>query len=739
MNKNARAWLRPVVIVMVIAAWLAVGGAGGQTFGKLSDVQENDSAAFLPSSAESTRAADLQAEFAPASAIPGLFVVEGISSEEDLATVEAFVEAAVGATIEGDEQGRTVGEVLAPPASEAMPQVVPSEDGEAALVTFSVASDVVEESVGEGALGELVAETIRAAWAEQESDLNGHLTGPLGFLADLLEAFAGIDGILLVVALSVVLVILIIVYRSPVLPLLVLSTAMLALTGAILGVYALADAGTITLNGQAQGIMFILVVGATTDYALLLVARYREELVRIESPYEALARAWRRSLEPIAASAGTVILGLLVLLLSDLKSNAALGPAGALGITAALISALTLLPALLLIGGRRARGVFWPSLPRYQGNDKAADADPSQESGFWPRVARTVDANPRRTWILAAGGLLLFAAFLPTFKASGLGDQDVFTVSVDSVEGTEVLEEHFDAGAASPIRIFVPADLAGDAVDAAAAVEGVETAYVVTPSVAEGAPPGVVPDEAPLEIDGRVSVLAVTQVASSSSEAADVVRDVRDAVHALGDDVLVGGEAAEQLDTQLTTQRDTLIIVPTILAVIFIVLVMLLRSVVAPLVIVLANILSYGATLGLAAILFNHVFDFPGSDPAVPLLAFVFLVALGIDYSIFLMSRAREEALTHGTREGVRRSLAVTGGVITSAGIVLAATFAALGVIPLIFLAQIAVIVSLGVLIDTFVVRSLLVPGLITDIGRRSWWPWVRRIPNDPVENSRAG
>lgn len=729
MQNHSRAWLRPVAIIVVLVAWLAIGGAGGQTFGKLSDVQENDSAAFLPTSSESTRASDLQAEFSTSSAVPGLFVIQGLTSEEDLGLVEAFVEDAVAAPIEGDEQGRTVGEVLVPPASEMMPPVVPSEDGAAALVTFSIDADAAEETVGEGALGQLVAQTIRAVWADQDSGFSGNLAGPLGFLADLLEAFAGIDGILLVVALAVVLVILIIVYRSPVLPLLVLTTSMLALTGAILGVYALADAGAITLNGQAQGIMFILVVGATTDYALLLVARYREELVRIESPYAALARAWRRSLAPISASAGTVVLGLLVLLLSDLKSNAALGPAGALGITAAFIAALTLLPALLLIGGKRARGVFWPSLPKYQPSDSDTIEDPSQRSGFWARVARTVDANPRRTWILAAVGLLAFAAFLPTFKATGLGDQDVFTTQVDSVEGTAVLEDNFDAGATSPIRIFVPTDRAEEAIDAVADVEGIDEAYLLTPSIAEGAPPGAVPDEEPVEVDGRVSVLAVTEAASSSSEAIDVTQAVRDAVDPIGDDVLVGGEAAEQLDTQLTTQRDTLIIVPTILLVVFIVLVMLLRSVVAPLVIVVANILSFGATLGLAAILFNFVFDFPGSDPSVPLLAFVFLVALGIDYSIFLMSRAREETLEHGTRNGVRRSLAVTGGVITSAGIVLAATFAALGVIPLIFLAQIAVIVSLGVLIDTFVVRSLLVPGVIADIGRASWWPWMGRIP----------
>lgn len=722
-------WLRPLAIVAMIAAWLAVGAAGGQTFGKLSDVQENEASAFLPSSAESTVAADLHREFSPATSLPGIFVVGSISGDDDLAAVQAFVEEVVATEIHDDPEGRTIGDVLSPPASEMMPQVVPSEDGEAALVAFSVEAEAANETVGERSLGTVVAEQIREVWAEQDTSLEGHLTGGLGIAADLTAAFAGIDGILLIVALVVVLIILLIVYRSPVLPFLVLATSMIALTGAILAVFAMADADIITLNGQSQGIMFILVVGATTDYALLMVARYREELLRVESPYTAMKRAWRRSVEPIAASAVTVILGLLVLLLSDLKSNAALGPAGALGIAAALIAALTLLPALLLLGGKHARGVFWPALPRYvEGSDDADDADPSQGKGFWPRLSRAVDAHPRRTWLAAAGGLLVLAAFLPTFKASGLGQQEVFTVETDSVQGTEILEAHFDAGATSPIRIFVPESEADAAVEAATGVDGVSEAYVLTPSVVEGAPPGVVPNEQPIVIDGTVEVVAITEVSSSSNEAADIVEDVRSEVHPLGEDVVVGGTAAEQLDTRTTTQRDTLVIIPTILAVILVVLIALLRAIVAPAIIVLANILSYGAAIGLSAILFNWVFGFPGSDPSVPLLGFVFLVALGVDYSIFLMSRAREESLQYGTRAGTRRALAVTGGVITSAGIVLAATFAALGVIPLIFLAQIAVVVGVGVLIDTFVVRSLLVPGVISDIGRMSWWPWQRNI-----------
>ncbi|MDN4482184.1 MMPL family transporter [Demequina lignilytica] len=728
MNVLKRPWVRPIAVVLIIVAWLAIGGSGGQTFGKLSEVQENDSAAFLPSSAESTEAAAAHAEFAPTDSVPALLVVEG--SPADLATVQGFIDSVLAVPLEGDPDGRTVGDVTLTGPQGQGPTAVPSEDGEAILASFAVDAEVFDEAAGEETIGQLYVDTLRGAWEEADTGLTGYVTGPAGLVADLVEAFGGIDGILLLVALGVVLIILLIVYRSPVLPFLVLATSMLALTGAIIAVYAMASADVITLNGQSQGIMFILVVGATTDYALLLVARYREELLRVRSPYAALGRAWRRSLEPIAASAGTVVLGLLVLLLSDLKSNAALGPAGAIGIAASFLAALTLLPALLLIGGKHARGVFWPAMPRYRGDDnhEAEETIEAVEAraGVWGRVSRFVDARPRVVWASAALGLVVLAAFVPTFKSGGLGERDIFTAETESVSGFEFLEQHFDAGATSPIRVITPEDSAEDVLAAVAAVDGVSAAYLLTPAVAAGAPAGAVPED-PIIIDGRVEVNAVTQVSASSAEALEIVADVREAAHAVDADALVGGQAAESLDTRLTSERDLVIILPTILVVILIVLMLLLRSILAPVLIILANVLSFAATMGLSAIVFNHVLGFPGTDPSVPLLGFVFLVALGVDYSIFLMSRAREESLEHGARQGVRRALAVTGGVITSAGIVLAATFAALGVIPLIFLAQIAFIVAAGVLIDTFVVRSLLVPGLIGDIGRRAWWP-ARRI-----------
>jgi len=727
MNSTKKTWWRPLAIVVMIAAWLAISGAGGSTFGKLSSVQENDQAAFLPSGAESTEAAQLHSDFVPTATIPGLFVVDGITSDADVAAVQKFADEASSAPLEGDPEGRAVADVLAAPVT-----TVPSEDGQAALVAFSLDGAQYEQSMGEETVGQVFASTVRDLWAEQDLELNGYLTGPVGLVADLTAAFAGIDGVLLLVALAVVLVILLIVYRSPVLPFAVLITSMIALTGAIIAVYAMAQADIITLNGQSQGIMFILVVGATTDYALLLVARYREELTRHESPYTAMAVAWKSTIAPIAASAGTVVLGLLVLLLSDLKSNSSLGPAGATGIVAAFVAALTLLPALLLIGGKRARGVFWPKRPQYRGDhvegEDTLDVVESQ-AGVWGRVSRGVDAHPRRTWLAAGALLLVMASGLVGLKADGLGQRDVFLGEAESSTGFDVLEQHFEAGQSSPIRVIVPESVADESLAAVTDVSGVASAYLLTASVAQGAPP-MGGEEPPVVVDGMVEIDVVTEVSSASRAATDVVQDVRAAIHPISSESLVGGQAAETLDTKLTTDRDITVIIPVILLVIFVVLVLLLRAILAPVLIVLANILSFAAALGLSSVLFNHVFGFEGMDSTTPLLGFVFLVALGVDYSIFLMSRAHEESKKHGAREGVRRALAVTGGVITSAGIVLAATFAALGVIPLIFLAQIAVIVGLGVLIDTLIVRSLLVPGLISDLGRISWWPWHRNIKN---------
>ena len=713
----------------LLLVWLVLAGFGGTSIGRLSEVQENDTGAFLPASAESTRAAELQAGFVADPALPAIVVVESDTAltPVQLGAVDSFAAAVPDLEL---DRGRTVGDVLAFP-----PVVVLSQDGRAALVTVSLDSAAVGEQVGaDSVLGVVVGELRTAADPLADIGLRAWVTGPAGLIADLVTAFGGIDSLLLVVALSVVFVILVLVYRSPSLPFAVLFTALFGLAAAALAVYQLAKAGVLVLNGQSQGILFILVVGAATDYSLLIVARYREELRWVESVHLAMRRALRASVGPVAASAATVVAGLLCLLLSDLRSNASLGPVAAIGIVAAFLAAMTLLPALLLMTGRHSRLVFWPRVPRRAAADEGAAeealAQLEQRAGVWGRVSGLIGRRPRLVWGVTAGVLLAASAWVPTLRASGTADSDVFLTAVDSVTGAEVLAAHFDAGQVQPITVFTPQSDAPAVLDALGDVAGVVSAAPLAVG-APGGPPD--PQAPPLVVDGGVRIDVVTEVASESLAATGVVRDVREAVHAVSGDALVGGPAAERLDTQVTSARDLRVIVPAVLLVILLVLIALLRAVVAPLVVVAANLLSFGATLGVAAVAFNHVFGFPGSDPSVPLYAFVFLVALGIDYSIFLMTRVREESLVHGTRAGVRRGLAVTGGVITSAGLVLAATFGALGVLPLLFLAQIAFLVGFGVLVDTFVVRTLLVPGLIHDIGRASWWPWARRVP-DPAQ-----
>ncbi|WP_098465288.1 MMPL family transporter [Isoptericola jiangsuensis] len=738
--------VRGLVILAAIGVWLAVGALGGQAQGNLSSVQTNEAAAFLPESAESTRAAELAAEFTDSETLPALVVVEradgGSLDGDDLAAVQAYADALPDAPLEGTsgDEPRTVGD-----ASVADPVVVPSQDGEAALVVVSLDADLASEDVGadESSVAGLSIQALRdlveapaADGGLADTGLQAWVTGPAGFIADLTGAFGAIDTVLLLVALGAVLVILGLVYRSPVLPFMVIINAVLALCLAGLVVYHLAANGTLTLNGQSQGILSILVVGASVDYALLVVARYREELTALASPWTAMRRAIKASWEPIAASAGTVVAGLLCLLLSDLSSNRSLGPVAAIGIVAAFVAAFTLLPALLLIGGRRARWVFWPRVPRPveaaagTGDAEAAPAAPTTGTddsvdvaghGVWSRVASFVGRHDRATWIVTALVLAAAAAFVPTLDANGTGDSDVFLTQVDSVDGEEVLTAHFEGVSAQPAVVIAPAEDLDAVVAAAEGTDGVAAATPVTdqPAAAPGAPA----QGEPLVVDDRVRVDVTTEAPSDSQAAVETVEALRASVHDVSPDTLIGGAAAERLDTQLAGQRDLRVIVPVVLAVILVILVLLLRSVLAAVLLMAANVLSFGAALGVAAILFEHVFGFPGADPAVPLYAFCFLVALGVDYSIFLMTRVREESLVHGTRAGVLRGLAVTGSVITSAGVVLAATFAALGVIPLLFLAQLAFIVAFGVLVDTLVVRSLLVPALVHDVGDRVWWP----------------
>jgi RND superfamily putative drug exporter len=672
--------LRRVLPALLVVAWLGIGGVGGTYQGKLGDVETNDNAAFLPASAEATEVARLRETFAEQELLPAIVVFErdGGLTDADRAFAAARGEAAKG-----------LAEQVSPP--------IPSEDGRA--LQLVVALDGADEEGSVEAVG-----TLRdAARQDRPEGLTVHVTGPAALVADLGEAFGGIDGLLLIVTAVAVALILLVVYRSPLLPLVVLVSAAFALCLAVLLVYQLAAADVIALNGQSRGILFILVFGAATDYALLLVSRYREELYRERSSWTAMWRALRASVAPITASAGTVIAGLLCLLFSDLNSNRGLGPVAAIGIAASLLACLTFLPAVLVLLGRSA---FWPFRP------KAGDERHTGEHGVWHRVADAVRAKPRRTWVITTIALLIAVAFLPQFRASGTAQTDTFLGDVDSVAGQEVLGEHFPGGSGSPAVIIAAAGSARGVADAARAVDGVaEVRFTGSP-------------EQPKVVDGRVELSATLTDAADSPAAVDTVRALREAVRAVpGSDAKVGGPTATQLDTQTTATRDLGVIIPIVLAVIFLILALLLRALVAPLVLIGTVVLSFAATLGLSALVFNHVLGFPGADPSVPLFAFVFLVALGVDYNIFLVTRVREEALTHGTAEGTSRALTVTGGVITSAGVVLAATFSALAVLPILFLAQIAFLVAFGVLLDTLVVRSLLVPALITDIGRRTWLP----------------
>lgn len=683
-------WLVPALLVLV---WLAVGGGLGPYAGKLTEVSTNDQAAFLPQSAESTRALEVQERFREDATQP-LIVVwtadgKNVTPEQGAAATQAL------ASLRGTE-----GVVGTPTPS------IPSDDGRALQGVVQLGPDV------EGSLGETLD---RIGSAVAVDGLRAQLAGPAATRADLSDAFAGIDGLLLGVALITVLIILLAVYRSVLLPVIIIGGAVFALGLACAVVYFLADRDIVRVDGQVQGILFILVIGAATDYALLLTARFREELATTGDRFTAGRVALRRSFEPIVASAATVALALLALLLSGLTNNRALGPVGAIGIACAALSALTFLPAALVLLGRAA---LWPAKPRPADAADAADAAGAagaEGRGIWSRVATLVDRHPRRLWIATILPLVGLALLAPQLNARGVPLDETFVNDAPSVAAQATLSEHFPGGSGQPAVIVVPAGRAAAVAETAGDVEGVSDAAAVTRSGRPG-------DDTPKVVDGLALVEATLDDAPDGDAAQDTVRRLRAAL-APENGVLVGGYSAQRYDTTETARNDTLLIVPVVLAIILLILIALLRSLVTPVLLVVTVALNFLATLGVSTLVFTHVFGFTGVDASVPLYGFVFLVALGVDYNIFLMSRVREETAHHGAREGLLRGLVTTGGVITSAGVVLAATFAALVVIPLAFLVQIAFIVAFGVLLDTLVVRSLLVPALVRDLDARAWWP----------------
>jgi len=774
-STRSKAGRRAVWLAVIVAiGWLLIGSAVGPLSGKLNEVQKNDNASFLPASAESTLVADEVAKFNENQAFPALVVITrpdgGTLTKDDLATATTFAQGIPALPVATG----TIKDYLDPAP------VVPiaSQDGKAILISVPLNADKAQEKIdGELALG-AITQSIRDSAAKVPS-LQINVTGPVGILADLISVFGAIDTTLLGATALIVAIILIFVYRSPFLWLIPLVAAGMALSVASAIVYVLAKNDVLVLNGQSQGILTVLVFGAGTDYALLMVARYREELHHHALHTDAMKAAWRGVVEPIVASAATVIIGLLCLLLSELNSNRSLGPVGAAGIIGALVVMLTFLPALLVIpsivlpvlaflvptvigiglsfvtdlsvgpfaaiGGVLAlitivgwivfgimrirrpqwgpfsrekfppgRWAFWPKVPREGEQDERL-------TGIWSKLAGSIGRRQRITWIVTAIAMLILAAFTLTLKADGITTTEAFVERTDSVIGQEQLADHFPGGLGTPAIIIANESAVADVTAAAKATPGVADVAAFT-----GVPAGVPGADAlpPKVVDGRVQLQVTLSDAADSPAAIDAVKQLRTNVHAVpGADAIVGGQTASQLDVDEASLHDRNLIIPVVLVVIFLILMLLLRSIAAPVVLIATVLLSYFATLGVCALVFNHVFGFAGADTSFPLFAFVFLVALGVDYNIFLMTRVREESIKLGTRPGILKGLTVTGGVITSAGIVLAATFLVLGVLPLVFLREIGFAVAIGVLIDTFIIRSTLVPALAYDIGKRIWWP----------------
>jgi len=760
----------------VLIVWFGMFGGLGSLAGKLSQAQKNDNASFLPTSAESTEVNTLEAKFSESQSFPAfiLFVRPSGLTAADKQQITTFT-AGIPSEPLTDENGKpladgkTVGDFLTNESIVA----VPSTDGRAVLIPVSISTKTSGEILENGQTA-LVAsvQTMRYAAQHVAPGLKSYVTGPGGILADLFKVFGSLDTTLFAITGAVVALILILVYRSPLLWFIPLLSAVFALSVASGIVYLLAKNNVLTLNGQSQGILTVLVFGAATDYALLLVARYREELHKQADHFQAIRKAWRGVVEPIVASAGTVCLGLLCLLFSQLNSNKSTGPVAAIGIVCALAATLTLLPALLVLpsvaffllaflvglvpllvlgvpfllgpwallllvafayaGISRRRGsapawafwmrwpagrwAFWPRVPRYGAEDEKL-------SGLYARIAGMIGRHARVTWVAVTLILLVAAFFVTTLKANGISQSDAFTSRPDSVIGQQILAQHFPAGAGNPAVIVARADHAQAVVSAAKRVPGVVGVVPLTAtSGSSGA--GAAPNTPPKVVDGLVQLNATLADPADSLAAQNTVKALRSAVHAIsGADAKVGGFTAINYDTQQASKRDRNVIIPIVLAVILLILMLLLRAVVGPVLLVLTVVLSFAATLGVCALFFNHIFHFAGADSSFPLFAFVFLVAFGVDYNIFLMTRVREESKALGTRRGILRGLTVTGGVITSAGIVLAATFSVLGTLPLVFLAELGFAVAFGVLLDTLVVRTLLVPALTYDVGRPVWWP----------------
>jgi RND superfamily putative drug exporter len=541
-------------------------------------------------------------------------------------------------------------------------------------------------------IGGLVS-TVKTAASKDSAGLKVYVGGPAANAADQIKIFKGIDTTLLYATLAVVIVLLLLTYRSPVLWLLPILSAGVALTVAQAVIYLLTQHANLTVNGQSEGILVVLVIGASTDYALLLIARYREELRRNADRHQAMAVALRRAGPAIIASGLTVVAGMLCLLAAESNDISGLGPVAAVGIAVGLLAMITLLPAILVIFGR---WIFWPVRPGF------GSPEPTRR-GLWARAGQAISRRPRTVWLVTAILLAAGGAGMIGFKFGALTAAQSFRGTPPSIAAQNVLARYFPAGSGEPIEVISTASSAGQ----------VKTALTGTPGIASVTQP--------VTKSGRSFLQATMTPAPDSPAAYTLVDKVRTEVHAIpGAQAKVGGGTAINKDVESAATHDRDLLIPLILGVVLLILGLLLRAIVAPLVLIATVVLSFGSALGISALFFKHAFGFAGADTGLPLFVFVFLVALGIDYNIFLMTRVREESIRSGTRRGALTGLAATGGVITSAGLVLAGTFAMLGTLPLVEFTEIGFAVAL---LDTIIVRSVLVTALTLDIGRHVWWP----------------
>jgi RND superfamily putative drug exporter len=659
---------------VIVVFWLLVVAVTSGLAGKLTGAEKNDASAYLPSSAESTQELNQQDHFQSSNLNPAVVVYVRPSGVTAADIAKADADARRFAALP-----QVDGRVTKPAVS---------KDGKAILTTVG---SVLSYNSNIGAFIDKVQ-----AIANGDQGLTASIAGPAASANDEIKIFKGIDGTLLYSALAVVIVLLLLTYRSPVLWLLPIISAGIALTVAQAVIYELTQHANLTVNGQSEGILTVLVIGASTDYALLLIARYREELRRHDDRHMAMAVAMRRAGPAIIASGLTVVAGMLCLMAAESNDISGLGPVAAIGIGVGLIAMITLLPALLVVCGR---WIFWPVRPKF-------GSDEPTTRGLWSKVGRSIARRPRLVWVVTALLLGAGALGLMGFHVGSLTVAQSFRGTPSSVAAQNIVDQHFAGGSGEPVEVISTAS-SGDAVRSALAGTS-----------------GITSVTAPEVKDGLAFTQATMSMAPDSPAAYQLVKVIRAELQKLpGAQAKVGGGTAINMDVESAATHDRNLLIPLILGVVLLILALLLRAVVAPLLLIGTVVLSFGSSLGLSFLVFKHLFKFAGADTSVALFVFVFLVALGIDYNIFLMTRVREESARLGTRQGMVTGLGATGGVITSAGLILAGTFAVLGTLPLVEFTEIGFAVALGVLMDTIIVRSVLVTALTLDVGRHVWWP----------------